>query len=68
LLSDDQPVEKVETQAWDFIESEVHPTLNRVYKDCINQPMLELLRMLEANGFINYIVSGGVVTSCVVSL
>jgi hypothetical protein len=29
------------------------------YKDCIYQPMLELLQYLEVNGFINYIVSGG---------
>ena len=29
------------------------------YRTCIYQPMLELLRYLEANGFSNYIVSGG---------
>jgi phosphoserine phosphatase len=36
-----------------------HPTLNRKYRDCLYQPMLELLRYLEANGFTVYIASGG---------
>jgi phosphoglycolate phosphatase-like HAD superfamily hydrolase len=58
-LSEGQFVEQVEASARDFIEEVHHPTLGRVYKDCIYQPMLELLRYLEANGFINYIVSGG---------
>ena len=58
-LSKDQAVEQVEAEAKTFIENERHPTLDRAYKDCIYQPMLELLRYLEANGFVNYIVSGG---------
>ena len=42
-----------------FVENERHPTLGLTYRDCVYQPMLELLRYLEANGFSNYIVSGG---------
>ncbi len=58
-LSADQAVEQVEAEAKEFIENERHPTLGLTYRDCIYQPMLELLQYLEANGFINYIVSGG---------
>ncbi|GLP74068.1 haloacid dehalogenase [Mycobacterium antarcticum] len=41
-----------------FAEAE-HPTLGRPYTSCGYAPMVELLRYLEANGFTNYIVSGG---------
>jgi phosphoglycolate phosphatase-like HAD superfamily hydrolase len=58
-LSDGQAVEQVEADAKVFVENERHPTLGLTYRDCVYQPMLELLRYLEANGFINYIVSGG---------
>ena len=58
-LSQDQPVQKIETDAKDFIYSERHPTFGILYKDCIYQPMLELLHYLEDQGFVNYIVSGG---------
>jgi phosphoglycolate phosphatase-like HAD superfamily hydrolase len=58
-LSEGQAVEHIERQAREFIETNEHPTLGLHYRDCIYQPMLELLRYLEANGFSNYIVSGG---------
>ena len=58
-LSEGQAVDQVEAAARDFIEKERHPTLDLAYRDCIYQPMLELLRYLETNGFVNYIVSGG---------
>ncbi len=58
-LSEGQVVEQIEADAKDFVENERHPTLGYAYRDCIYQPMLELLQYLEANGFINYIVSGG---------
>ena len=58
-LSDGQAVEEVEAAAQAFVEHERHPTLGLAYRDCIYQPMLELLRFLDANGFVNYIVSGG---------
>ena len=58
-LAEGQTVEQVEGAAKDFIENERHPTLGLAYRECIYQPMIELLRYLEANGFTNYIVSGG---------
>ena len=58
-LSAGQAVEQVEAAARNFIKNERHPTLGLAYGECIYQPMLELLRYLEANGFVNYIVSGG---------
>jgi phosphoglycolate phosphatase-like HAD superfamily hydrolase len=58
-LAEGQTVEQVEAAARDFIEDEHHPTLGRAYRACTYQPMLELLVYLEANGFANYIVSGG---------
>jgi phosphoserine phosphatase len=36
-----------------------HPTLDRELLECGYQPMVELLRYLEDNGFANYIASGG---------
>ncbi|OLP01539.1 acid phosphatase [Mycolicibacterium porcinum] len=42
-----------------FFAEAQHPTLGRPYTRCGYQPMIELLRYLEANGFTNYIVSGG---------
>jgi phosphoglycolate phosphatase-like HAD superfamily hydrolase len=58
-LSEGQAVEQSEAEAKEFIENELHPTMGFSYANCTYQPMLELLRYLEANGFINYIVSGG---------
>ncbi|PXX08808.1 HAD family hydrolase [Mycolicibacterium moriokaense] len=42
-----------------FFADAKHPTLGRPYTSCGYTPMVELLRYLEANGFTNYIVSGG---------
>jgi hypothetical protein len=42
-----------------FFDDATHPTLGRPYTACGYPPMVELLRYLEANGFTNYIVSGG---------
>jgi len=52
-------VEAVEASAKAFVENERHPTLGLAYRDCVYQPMLELLRYLDRHGFSNYIVSGG---------
>jgi phosphoglycolate phosphatase-like HAD superfamily hydrolase len=52
-------VEDFEGQADAFLRSAGHPTLDRRYLDCSYAPMLEVLRHLEANGFANYIASGG---------
>jgi phosphoglycolate phosphatase-like HAD superfamily hydrolase len=40
-------------------EADHPPTLGRPYRTCGYTPMVELLRYLEANGFTNYIASGG---------
>lgn len=44
-------------RAW--LASAKHPTLNRPYTELVYQPQLELLRLLRANGFTVWIVSGG---------
>jgi hypothetical protein len=45
--------------ARDWIESARHPRFNRLYTQCVYQPMLELIRYLRANDFEVYIVTGG---------
>jgi haloacid dehalogenase-like hydrolase len=42
-----------------FVTEGEHPTLGRRFHACGYAPMIELLRYLEANGFTNYIASGG---------
>ena len=43
----------------DWISTAKHPRFDRLYTDCVYQPMLELLDYLRANGFQTWIVSGG---------
>ncbi|MDM0104581.1 HAD family hydrolase [Variovorax sp. J22R24] len=45
--------------ARDWLASARHPKLGRLYTQCVYQPQIELLDFLRANGFKNYIVSGG---------
>jgi phosphoserine phosphatase len=52
-------VEDFEAKSNEFLRSAKHPTLGRGYLECAYEPMVELLAYLEANGFSNYIVSGG---------
>jgi hypothetical protein len=52
-------VEEFEAKSDAFLRTTVHPTLARRYLDCAYAPMVELLGYLEANGFSNYIASGG---------
>jgi phosphoglycolate phosphatase-like HAD superfamily hydrolase len=52
-------VEDFEEQAAGFLRSAQHPTLGRGYLECAYAPMVELLGYLDANGFSNYIASGG---------
>jgi haloacid dehalogenase-like hydrolase len=42
-----------------FLRGGKHPTLDRALHACGYAPMIELLGFLEANGFTNYIASGG---------
>ena len=52
-------VEDYAAEVGDFFAEATHPTLGRPYRDCGYQPMVELLRYLEAHGFSTYIASGG---------
>jgi phosphoserine phosphatase len=52
-------VEDFEAQSDRFLRNTQHPTLGRPYLACGYAPMVELLGYLEANGFRNYIASGG---------
>jgi phosphoserine phosphatase len=52
-------VEDFEAQADAFLRTAQHPTLARAYLECAYAPMVELLGYLKANGFSNYIASGG---------
>jgi phosphoglycolate phosphatase-like HAD superfamily hydrolase len=52
-------VDDFEAQSDAFLRSTQHPTLGRGYLQCAYSPMIDLLEYLEANGFANYIASGG---------
>jgi phosphoglycolate phosphatase-like HAD superfamily hydrolase len=52
-------VEEYAAAADAYLQQANHPTLGRPLRDCGYLPMVELLRYLEANGFTNYIASGG---------
>ena len=52
-------VEEFAVRAGNFLHTQSHPPLKRVYTQCAYAPMVELLCYLEAHGFTNYIVSGG---------
>src|SRR3954469_5951668 len=52
-------VEDFEASSDAFLRTARHPTLGRGYLECAYAPMVELLAYLSANGFANYIVSGG---------
>ena len=51
--------EAFEAAAREFFASAVHPTLGVPYTQTTYRPMVELVRMLEANEFTVYICSGG---------
>jgi phosphoglycolate phosphatase-like HAD superfamily hydrolase len=52
-------IEEFEAATLDFMNTARHPTYDRPYLEIAYQPMIELLRYLDANGFTNYIASGG---------
>jgi phosphoserine phosphatase len=52
-------VEEFEAESAAFLQSAQHPTLGRRYVETTYAPMVELLAYLEANGFSNYVASGG---------
>lgn len=48
-----------ENQVHAFLESAKHPRFQRLFTECVYQPMLELIRYLQANDFKVFICSGG---------
>jgi hypothetical protein len=52
-------IEDFAARAGEFLRTQSHPTLKRLYSQCGYAPMIELLQYLEANRFITYIASGG---------
>jgi len=52
-------VERYADDVAEFFRTTDHPKLGRPYRGCGFAPMVELLRYLEANGFVVYIASGG---------
>jgi hypothetical protein len=53
------PMEDFNRSVKEFFKATRHPKYNKKYTETIYQPMLELLNHLRANGFKNYICSGG---------
>lgn len=54
-----QTVREYEDRAMAFLDAAPHPTLGRRMRDTTYLPMVELLHLLTAHGFTNYIASGG---------
>jgi phosphoserine phosphatase len=52
-------VDQFEEDSATFLRTAHHPTLDRGYLETAYAPMVELLTYLRANGFTNYIASGG---------
>ncbi|MBR8830772.1 MAG: hypothetical protein N5P05_001007 [Chroococcopsis gigantea SAG 12.99] len=52
-------VEQFQLIAGSWLKTAKHPRFNRLFTECVFQPMLELLDYLRDNGFKTYIVSGG---------
>lgn len=55
----DMTIEAFRAIAQTWLNSATHPRFQRLFPQCAYQPMLELLTYLRANGFKNFIVSGG---------
>jgi len=52
-------VTEFENQVRAFLGSAKHPRFQRLFTECVYQPMLELIRYLQANDFKVFICSGG---------
>ncbi|HVX94282.1 MAG TPA: HAD family hydrolase [Polyangia bacterium] len=52
-------IEEFGQSAGRFLGTADHPRLNRPYRRCVYQPMVELIAALTAHGFTSYIVTGG---------
>lgn len=58
-LTDGMTVEAYAASVSDFFRTATHPALGTPFSGAVYQPMVELLRYLEAHGFTCYIASGG---------
>lgn len=54
-----QTTEEFNKSVADWIATAKHPRFNRPYSETTYQPMQEVLKLLRANGYKTYIVSGG---------
>lgn len=54
-----QTTEEFDKSVADWIATAQHPRFNRLYSTCTYQPMQEVLKLLRANEFKTFIVSGG---------
>src|SRR5262249_13629092 len=52
-------VEQFQSTVKDWIATAKHPRFNRPYTELVYQPMLEAMRLLRANGYKTYFVTGG---------
>lgn len=52
-------VEEYEKIVSNWLSTAKHPRFNKPYTDLVYQPMLELIKYLQNNGFKTFIVSGG---------
>jgi phosphoserine phosphatase len=55
----DLTVDQYSAEVTEFFRTATNTKLGRPYRKCGYAPMVELLRFLEANGFVVYIASGG---------
>jgi phosphoserine phosphatase len=58
-ITADRTVDDYAHEIAQFYATQKHLSLGRPYSEAIYQPMVELLRYLDANDFTTYIVSGG---------
>jgi hypothetical protein len=52
-------VEEFRADVRQWLATAKHPRWNRPYTELVYQPMLEVLSLLRANGFMNFIATGG---------
>jgi phosphoglycolate phosphatase-like HAD superfamily hydrolase len=59
LTQSGMTVEDYQADVRQWLATARHPRWNRPYTELVYQPMLELLSLLRANGFTNFIATGG---------